>query len=215
MKNIILTFTFIFTALASLSQNHTNNEQDKTNIFIEINSGLKHFLLYDTEYKNENMKSNAPYNADIFIGAEIHTKKGYLNNKVGFGINPFDYTHYYESSVNGQWVDCTQRFRYPMYNYFLNLSYLYEFNRTLSCGACIGIVFTSAQYENKAKTNSNAINFGFNAEYSITKYLKFRIEPYFNYVINKNIIRNSNVNLAFSPTIGIKLGLKYTLSKRQ
>ena len=72
MKKILLTTLFLLISIMSFSGNRVDKDKLEKGIFIEINGGLKYYLLNDTGYSIENMKSNTPFNADIFFCKEGH-----------------------------------------------------------------------------------------------------------------------------------------------
>lgn len=213
MKNIIITTAFLLISILSSSQNIIDEDKFEKSVFIEINGGLKYSLFYDTGYKNERLKSNTPFNTDIFLGLDVETQKGYLIGKAGFGINPFNYTHYYQSSINGEWFDYSNCFKYISCNYTLNVGYLHKLKQHISCGFSTGIVFITSYYEDDNKCKANAINLSINIDFLLTEHLKLKAEPYFNYTFNKDIVRDSNVDLTFAPVFGVKLGLKLMFRK--
>ena len=213
MKKIIITAVFLLISFLSSSQNIMDKGKFEKSLFIEINGGLKYNLFHETGYKNESLKSNAPFNADISLGFDVETKKGNLIGKAGLGIIPFNYTHYYQSSIDGEWINSSHNFEYISYNYFLDIGYLYKLNNYISSGFNFGIIFITSHYENDNKCKANAINLGLNIESNLTEYLILKAGPYFNYIFNKDIIRDSNVDLTFAPMIGVKLGLKFMFRK--
>ena len=214
MKKILLTALFLLISIMSFSGNNVDKDKLEKGIFIEINGGLKYYLLNDTGYSIENMKSNTPFNTDIFLGFNGETPKGYFIAKAGFGVNPFNYTHYYQLSTYGEWQEYSSDIKYTSYNHFLNIGYLYKLNDYISSGFNSGIVFITSHYESDNKCNAKAINFGINVELSLTEYLILRTEPYFNYIFDKDCIRGSNVDLTLTNMIGIKLGLKFKFKNK-
>ena len=171
MRKIFLATAFLLISIISLSENYVDKDKSDQSIFVEINGGTKYHLFYNTGYSNGDMKSNIPFNVDIFIGLNVETKTGYLIGKAGFGVNPFNYTHYYQSSINGEWFDSSFNFKYTSYNHFLNIGYLYKLNNYISCGFNSGLVFIRS-HDNGNKYKANAIHLGLNVESFLTEYLR-------------------------------------------
>jgi hypothetical protein len=215
MKKILLTTLFLLISIISFSGNNVDKDKFEKSIFIEINGGLKYYLLNDTGYSIENMKSNTPFNADIFLGFNAETPKGHLIAKAGLGVNPFNYTYYYQTlSINGEWYESSHDFKYSSYNHVFSIGYLYKLNDYISSGFNTGIVFITSHYENENKCKAKAINLGLNIELLLTEHLILKTEPYFNYIFDKDAIRGSSVDFTLTNMIGIKLGLKYKFKNK-
>ena len=67
-------------------------------------------------------------------------------------------------------------------------------------------------FQEKQKSSQIKIHKSFEKQF-IEITLILRAEPYFNYIFNEDIIRGSNIDLTFTPMIGIKLGIKFILKK--
>lgn len=207
-KTFVILMLLISDMLYAQNDIHNNEFQPKIVNTIEL-YGLTNYHICDEQDDYLNVK--IPYGSEAMLGLELYQKNGILSFRIGIGRNNFNYDN---SKVNRDNI---------ISNVSLNIGYQYYISTKLSVGAKFGLYDSYKVITNKYTAEQNldkssyrddiyAIDMGIGLEYILNKILTMRFEPYFNYTITNVATRGEfNEDLVFSPIIGIKLGLKFTI----
>ena len=206
-KSITILLLFLF--IKTYSQDTSNNMFDPSISLVFESNGITNYHFTDKIYNHLDIEF--PYGMDYKLGLELYQKKGFLSFSLGWGMN---YLSYSNSEVRRKnLINC----------YFVNAGYHYSINKKTFLCVKLGLndfykvvtkKYKSDQCIEQSDHQQNIYNidFGIGIEYKLHKKIAIRFEPYINYTITNVSSLIFNENLIFSPAVGIKLGLKYTLT---
>ncbi|MBR4155433.1 MAG: hypothetical protein IKU01_01840 [Bacteroidales bacterium] len=206
-KSITILLLFLF--IKTYSQETNNNIFDPSiSLFFESN-GITNYHFTDEKYNHLDVE--IPYGMDYKLGFELYQKKSFLSFSLGCGWNNLSYSN---SEVRrNNLINC----------YFANAGYHYSINKKNFL--CIKLGFNNSYKVVTKKYKSDLcieqsdhqqniynMDLGIGIEYKLYEKIAIRFEPYLNYTITHVSSLIFNKNLIFSPAVGMKLGLKYTLT---